>query len=198
MQNQEIKMKKFAVIILALALALGMTSCGNNKNDAADTTAETTTAATTADTTTDTTAPETTAAEDDTVYNIDEMSCEDIVGVIYKGSDEYAPMTGITEITPDNSEYYVGIANLETEQAVASEAMISSIAHSIVVMRFAEGTDIDAMKTDIKAKVNPRKWICVGVDDDKVIVDSIGNVVVLILDQEYGENYHANFLKLAK
>ncbi|MFA6948215.1 MAG: hypothetical protein WCQ72_04475 [Eubacteriales bacterium] len=191
-------MKKFAVIILALALALGMTSCGNNKNDAADTTAETTTAATTADTTTDTTAPETTAAEDDTVYNIDEMSCEDIVGVIYKGSDEYAPMTGITEITPDNSEYYVGIANLETEQAVASEAMISSIAHSIVVMRFAEGTDIDAMKTDIKAKVNPRKWICVGVDDDKVIVDSIGNVVVLILDQEYGENYHANFLKLAK
>lgn len=198
-------MKKIAVILLALALTLSITACGSDKKD--DVTTETTQNTQTEQTTSETTAEtseETTqndnngGAEADENYNIDEMSCEEIIKVIYKNSDDFAPMTGLTEITPDNSEYYVGIPNLEVEEGTASEAMISAVAHSIVVLRFADGTDIEAMKTDIKEKVNPNKWICVGVDADKVIVDSIGNVVVLILDQEYGENYHENFLKLAK
>ena len=51
-------------------------------------------------------------------------------------------------------------------------------------------------KKEILEEVNPRKWICVGVEEDKVIVDSIGDLVILIMDNNYPETLHENFKNL--
>ena len=59
-----------------------------------------------------------------------------------------------------------------------------------------EGADIEKIKEDIKANVNPQKWVCVGVDPDKVIVDSIGDVIIIIMSNDEGKALHDAFLAL--
>lgn len=202
-------MKRITVLTLALlltaTLAFALSSCGNktggdettaNETTACETTSEETTSENAADTETTADAG---AGDSSTAGStkIDSMSCDEILDAVYSGLDDIAPMVGRVEINAENSEYYLGVAELNCESAMASEAMIGSIAHSVCVAKFADGTDIEAMKTQIREGINPNKWICVGVDDDKVIVDSIGNTVILILDQDNGESYHTNFLSLA-
>jgi hypothetical protein len=40
------------------------------------------------------------------------------------------------------------------------------------------------------------KWVCVGVDPDNVIVDSIGDVVILIMSDDNAQALHQAFLAL--
>ena len=74
--------------------------------------------------------------------------------------------------------------------------MIGSFAHSVCLVNVADGTDVDQVKKDIKYGINPNKWVCVGVEN--VIVDSVGNTIILILNDEIGEQIHQNFLKYAQ
>ena len=61
-----------------------------------------------------------------------------------------------------------------------------------------EGADIEQIKTAIKENVDPQKWICVGVDPEKIIVDNIGDIIILIMSDDQGEALHNAFLALAK
>lgn len=122
---------------------------------------------------------------------------EEIMEQLYEGMAESKPNTVITVVTDENMKYYLGTADVEFAEAIASEPMISSIAHSVVILRVTEGTDIEDVKTKIKENVDGRKWICVGVEEDEIVVDSIGNLVVLIMDKDY-ETIHQNFINLAK
>ena len=56
-----------------------------------------------------------------------------------------------------------------------------------------EGSDIEKIKAEIKEKVNPRKWICVGVDKEDVIVINKGNVILLVIDQIAPNEFKAAF-----
>lgn len=100
------------------------------------------------------------------------------------------------EVTEENLTYYLGVDKLDYKEALASESMTGSMAHSIVLVRMKEGADIEKAKKDIKEKVDPRKWICVGVEE--VIVDSIGDVIVLIMNDEYGKKLSDSFQALKK
>lgn len=73
---------------------------------------------------------------------------------------------------------------------------MTSSAYSLCLLRVKEGADIKAIKKDIKENVDPRKWICVGVDPDNIIVDNIGDVVVLIMSDDAGSALHDAFLQL--
>jgi hypothetical protein len=57
--------------------------------------------------------------------------------------------------------------------------MIGSIAHSIVLVRVADGEDVNAVVTAIKENINPRKWICV--EAEKVEVTNRGNLVLMAM-----------------
>ena len=60
-----------------------------------------------------------------------------------------------------------------------------------------EGADVEAAKTAIKENVNPRKWVCVGVEDEKnVIVDNRGDLIVLIMENNHAQTIHNNFKNL--
>ena len=120
---------------------------------------------------------------------------EELMGTIYKDTKLEFPKTEITEITSENMEYFLGTNEVEYDEAIASEPMMSSQAHSVVLLRVSEGSDIETIKTKIKDKVDGRKWICVGVEEENIIVDNIGNLVILIMD-ENSKAIQESFLNL--
>lgn len=124
---------------------------------------------------------------------------EELMEQVYAGSatDLTEMSMDLTEINADNIEYLLGATDIDYQEGLASEPMMSSIAHSIVLVRVNEGADIEAIKTKIKNNVDGYKWICVGVEDKNIIVDNIGNLVILIMDDE-SQDFHDSFLKLAE
>lgn len=119
----------------------------------------------------------------------------EIVEKVYAGLENDLPMLATTEINDENLSYYLGVESLDYKEAVASEPMIGSIAHSIVVVRMNEGADIEKAKQEIKDNVDPRKWICV--EAESVFVESKGDVIILIMSSnEKAEKIKTNFNNL--
>ena len=110
---------------------------------------------------------------------------ESVYSDVYTGvADDQKPMLGNINVSTDmqdNIAYYIGTDEIEYEEILASEPMMGSIAHSVVLVRMKDGADIEAAKTTIKEKVDPRKWICVEVPEDKIIVKSKGDLIILIM-----------------
>ena len=99
-----------------------------------------------------------------------------------------------TDIPAENLEYFFGVSDVNYKEAVASEPLINAKAFSICLMRVADGTDIEALKAEIQEKANPNKWICVGVDPSDVRVESVGDLVLLIMaadSEKYSEAFYA-------
>lgn len=134
-----------------------------------------------------------------------EGSLEDILSKIYETADvddnfkDYIKNgTFNEEVTDERTEYYLGKSGIEFEEALASEPMIQPGAYSLVLVRVKEGADVDKIKTEIKDNVNPMKWICVGVKEENIIVDSIGDIIFLVMSDEAAQPLHDAFLALGK
>ena len=115
-----------------------------------------------------------------------EGSLEEIMTKIYADipEDQRPMMLGNMEVTSENVEGFLGTAEIEYEEALASESMVGAIAHSVVLVRAKEGADIEAVKTTIKENVNPRKWVCVGVEKDDVIIKNKGDLIIVIIVED--------------
>ena len=154
-------MKKLLSVCLALAmLASLLTACGGKASE-------------------ETTAPTAAAALEGTM--------EDLLNrVIAERPVEFAG--GVTTLNlADTSEdgqwalkSYTGLedASRITEAAVL-EPMIGSIAFSMVMVRVAPGEDSKTVAEDMKAGIDPAKWICVSADD--VMAAGYADVVMLIM-----------------
>ena len=115
-----------------------------------------------------------------------EGSLEDIMTKIYADipEDQRPMMLMNTEVNDENVEYFLGSKDIEYEEALASEPGIGSIAHSVVLVRVKDNADIEAIKDKIEDTINPRKWVCVGVEEDDVIVENKGNLIALIMIED--------------
>ena len=111
---------------------------------------------------------------------------EDIMKEIYANipEDERPMMLMNTEVNEENIEYYLGTKDIEYVDALASESGVGSIAHSVVLVRVKDNADIETIKSEIKEKVDPRKWICVGVEREDLIVKNKGNLIILIMVED--------------
>jgi len=98
--------------------------------------------------------------------------------------DERPMMLMNTEVNEENVEYYLGTSDIEYKSALASESGVGSIAHSVVLVRTKENADIESIKTKIEENIDPRKWICVGVEEDDVIVKNKGDLIILIMIED--------------
>ena len=127
-----------------------------------------------------------------------EGTLEEIMTKVYANipEDERPMMLMNTEINEENIEYYLGTSDIEYEEALASESMNSSIAHSVVLVRVKDNADIESIKTKIKENVDPRKWICVGVDEEDVVVENKGNLIILIMSQNNKDGLEKGFNNL--
>ena len=99
------------------------------------------------------------------------------------------------EITNENVENYLGTNDIEFESALASESMVGSIAHSVILIRAKENQDIEALKAKIEANINPNKWICVTAEN--VIVKNKGNLILVVMSNELASPIEQNFDKLS-
>ena len=124
-----------------------------------------------------------------------EGTLEEIMTKVYANLSEDEKPMGLTNIPvdKDNVEGFLGTADIEFEEALASEPMVSSIAHSVVLVRVKEDADIEATMSKIKENVNPRKWLCVGVEEDQVIVKNKGNLIILIMVADNSDKLEAGF-----
>lgn len=129
--------------------------------------------------------------------NILNDELKSIIEKIYSISEVKLPKTAFTEVTAENSKYYLGTDKIEYVEALASEPLIGSFPHSLVLIRIKDKADVDKVIDQVINNVNPRKWICVGVEQEDVVMDNIDNLVILIMDNE-SEKLHKAFLSLAK
>lgn len=132
-----------------------------------------------------------------------EGSLESILGKIYETADvdnqfKDFVKNGLqtTKITTEKTKYFLGKDGIEFEEAIASEPIMSTSAYSLCLIRVKKDADIEKIKKEIQENADPRKWICVGVDPKNVIVDNVGDVVVLIMSDNAGSALHDAFLKL--
>ena len=122
-----------------------------------------------------------------------DLSLTELVDKLYeKISEEELPMALESfELTSEDIEYFIGTDKIDFTEAIASESQIGSIAHSVVLVRVSGDTNIEDAKTLIKDNVDPRKWICV--EAEEVIVDNIGDVIILIMsEKDLANKIHAN------
>ncbi len=126
-----------------------------------------------------------------------EGSLEEIMDKLYEGiSEDELPM-GLSniEITSENVEGYLGTSDIEFESALASESMVGSIAHSIILVRAKENQDIEALKKQIEDSINPNKWVCVTAEN--VVVKNKGDLILVIMTNELAPKIEENFDKLS-
>ncbi|WP_019849410.1 hypothetical protein [Desulfitobacterium sp. PCE1] len=101
-------------------------------------------------------------------------------------------LTGDTEVTADRFAWYFGIDPIEGAEGLASEAMISSVAHSIALLQLPEGVDPAKTAAAIEQKIDPRKWICV--QAEKTVVKHKGNLILVIMShKDIADGVAANF-----
>ena len=109
---------------------------------------------------------------------------EEIMEKVYADvpEDQRPMMLENVEVTDKNVDMYLGTKDIEFEEALASESMTGSIAHSVVLVRVKDSANVEVIKEKIEESVNPRKWICVEAED--VEVESQGNLIILIMSSE--------------
>ena len=127
-----------------------------------------------------------------------EGTLEEIMTKVYANyndslAEDERPMLSNIVVDKENVEGFLGTADIEFEEALASEPMMSSIAHSVVLVRVSDDADVEATMQKIKENVNPRKWLCVGVEEDQVIVKNKGNLIILIMVAENSDKLEAGF-----
>ena len=154
-------MKKFAAMMLALAMLFSFAACGGK-------------------TTEPTTAPtEATVTVEGTMEELLNKVVE-INPVEFMGGTMPIDLTDTSEDGLWNINYFTGLqdASQITEVAVF-EPMMGSMAFSMVMVRTAEGADVKAVAEGMKTGIDPRKWICVEANDLKVA--TYGDVAMLIM-----------------
>ncbi len=115
-----------------------------------------------------------------------EGKLEDLMAKVYKDlPEEHIPMfLENHEVNEENIEYYLGTKDIEYKEALASESGVGSVAHSVVLVRVKDDADIEKTKEAIKQNIDPRKWICVGVEDEDVIIKNRGDLIIVIIEED--------------
>ena len=116
-----------------------------------------------------------------------EGTLEEIMTKVYAGipQEELPGSLANTPVEGEMVEYFLGTTEVTFKEALASEPMMSSQPHSVVLVRLNDAKDAEAAVAKIKEGVNPRKWMCV--EAKNVIVESKGDLVILIMADSEGQ-----------
>ncbi|MBN2795585.1 MAG: hypothetical protein JXR88_09280 [Clostridia bacterium] len=177
-------MKKMIGIILTLVLMLTLVACNGNENtnNTVNESNHNNVVLDNNNTSQENEAGDTTEDETETSTK-DDVSFEAIINQMYEDAALELPAMGNIPLDRENLAYMLGVDNFDFIEGLVSEPMMGSFAHSVVMFTVEEGSDIETIKSDIKNNVDGRKWICVGVEDENILVESVGNTIVLIMSE---------------
>lgn len=86
------------------------------------------------------------------------------------------------DVTEERFIGFLGIDYVDGYEAVSADALISPVAHSVVLLRVPEGTDVAAVAASVEANANVNKWICAFAEIK--IVKYHENTILLVMSYE--------------
>jgi len=98
----------------------------------------------------------------------------------------------------DSQTWYMGTSDINFKEALAAEPMMLAQAHSVVLVRLKKAADADKVMETMKSNVDGRKWICVGVEPENIRTAAEGDLVLLVLDNQYSQAFVDAFHSLVK
>lgn len=113
---------------------------------------------------------------------LEDMALLDIIDKIYEITPvELAIYSDNMDVTDsDTMSYNAGLTNLNNvKEAAVSEPMMSSQAYSMVLVRANDESATATIANEMKAGVNPAKWVCVAADDLQIV--SYRDVILLFM-----------------
>jgi len=120
------------------------------------------------------------------------LTLAEIMEAIYADITVELPALGTMELDGESYEFYAFTPYVDGMEALVSEAMIGSIAHSVVLTRVPEGTDVNETAAQIEANMDPRKWICVEAESASVLVHD--DVILMVMaSKDAHDQLCANF-----
>lgn len=159
-------------VLLTASVLLTLSACGT-RDSAGDANPEKTT--TGGDTTT--------TSGGDNANPADDRSLKEIYDDFIAKVDAEFPSLVETPVNKDNFAYYYGIDKTsDAKDTFVSEPMMGAIPFGISMLRVKDGADATAIAADMKAKVDPRRWVCVTATYVEVAVR--GDVILLVLDND--------------
>ncbi len=128
-----------------------------------------------------------------------EGTLPEIMEKLYDGikEDEMPMMTENVELTDEMLKGYFNEGSdvkIDYKEVIASESMVGSMAHTVVLFRLNDASDAEKVVKDIEKNANPRKWICVEAEHTYVL--SKGDLVVLIMSNDLAPKIKDNFENL--
>lgn len=156
------KMKRIFAILLAAILAVTLISC-TKTND--DTTGE--------------------ENKTDVAVIYEEADLVAIADSLYDGiAEDQRPFVMSMPLTSEDFEFFTFVPYEEGLEAVANEPMMSSIAHSIVLVKAPTAEKAQELAKAMKENCDPRKWMCVEAD----VVEGVtnGNIAMLLMTTTEG------------
>ncbi len=175
-------MKKFLALILAMMMALSLVACGssNSAGGAGDDMALTDIADKLVE-----------GLNEEEMPALETVTLEDQVKTSLELQPDDQKLTK-DELTKELFQSYLFIPVVDGAEVVIQEPMMGSFAHSAVLLRLPEGADVEAVRGEIEANANPRKWVCV--EAEKVNVTAHGNTILLVMsDAKTADAMTANF-----
>ena len=89
------------------------------------------------------------------------------------------PDTETTALTKDNFEYFAFTAMPDGVEAIAADALINAVPHSVVLMRAQDAETAKKLAADVEANLNPAKWVCVEAEKTAVLVHNCTVLLVM-------------------
>ena len=98
----------------------------------------------------------------------------------------------------DGLNWYIGTSDVDFTEGMSAEPMMMAQAHSVSLLRLKNAADAEKVMAAMKAGVDPRKWVCVGVEPENIKTVAIGDLVLLVMDNQYSQNFIDVLQSMAK
>lgn len=132
-----------------------------------------------------------------------EGTCAEILDKVYANAEltpefrESLEYFEAVTIDAESAEYLIGTADIKYTDSIFSAPMMNAVAYQCILLRVAQGQDMEQVKKTIEEHADPGKWICV--QAESTIVENIGDVVLFIMaDQQTADAVAASFKSLAE
>lgn len=114
------------------------------------------------------------------------LSLEEIIDAINNSGKVETGMLGNMPIDAETASYYIGLTedefNTYVEEAIANEPMMSSIAHSLCIVKLKDASKVEEVKQKIFDNCNPMKWLCV--QPEYILVVDSGEYIAFTMTTE--------------
>lgn len=100
------------------------------------------------------------------------------------------------DVEDEKADFHMGSDDVKYKRAIASVPSLSTTPFEVTLIRTSRNANIENEISKIEDHINPMKWLSFGVEPENVIIDNIGDVIIIIMSDNYAEELHEAFLSL--